>query len=61
MATLPRANRAAALQHTAQAVLAVLFVACLIPAMPLDALARGVALLVALAALGYATFGLANR
>jgi DnaJ-domain-containing protein 1 len=45
-------------RHTAQAALALVFAVCLVPALPLAALVRGVVLLAALAAFGYVTFAL---
>ncbi len=43
--------------RTAQAGLLVLFILCMIPALPLGGLERGIALVVDLIALGYVTFG----
>jgi hypothetical protein len=51
----------ATLHRTAQAVVAVLFVACLIPALPLGTPARVVALLAALVAFGYVTLSQRGR
>ncbi len=61
IAARPRAGQSAVLLRSAQVGLAIVFVGCLVPALPLAAAVRGLAILAALAALGYVSFGMRRR